>query len=328
MAHTDHMQSFGSLSLGSRLKRLSDTLMQDVAEIYKAQGIALNPAFFPLFNLLYLHGPLAVTEAAEGLNVSHPAISKLSKKMQAEGWITKVADPSDERRQLLKLTPQSEALLLEIKPIWHEIKQHLDRLMAEQEHPLLNALNEFESKLAQQSLATSILANLSARVDPAEIEIISWDANLRDHFCALNLAWLNEYFDGELTPSDKLALYTPESYYLAAGGYIWFARYHNQIVGCVALARHDNNRYEISKMGVDTSVQGSGVGRRLILTALDKARELAAEEVYLESATKLERAIRLYKNVGFQAVPHPDGQSIYPRSDIYMRLTLSPRTSL
>ncbi len=323
MNHADHMQSYGSLSLGSRLKRLSDQMMQDVTDIYKAQGVNLNPAFFPLFNLLHLHGPLSVTEAAELLNVTHPAISKISRKMQTEGWITKTVDANDERRQLLKLTPQSEELVIIIAPIWHEIKSHLDRLMAAQEHPLLSALNDFEQKLKQQGFVTSVLANLNARVIPTEIEIIGWDPDLRDDFCKLNLAWLNAYFSGELTEHDRQALFEPEQYYLAKGGYIWFARYQNKIVGCVALARHSNELYEVSKMGVDPSVQGSGVGRQLLLTALNKARELSASEVYLESATLLKRAIQLYKNLGFRAIPHPDGRSIYPRSDIYMQLKLT-----
>ena len=75
-------------------------------------------------------------------------------------------------------------------------------------------------------------------------------------------------------------------------------------------------------MGVENPIQGLGIGRKLLLAALDKAREQGAKEVYLESATKLERAIQLYRNMGFVEVPHPEGVSVYPRSDIYMTLTL------
>ena len=41
----DYMKSFGSLSLGSRLKRLSDRLVHDVIRLYQSQGIELNPTF-------------------------------------------------------------------------------------------------------------------------------------------------------------------------------------------------------------------------------------------------------------------------------------------
>lgn len=318
----DQMKSFGSLSLGSRLRRLSDRLIADVVEIYQAQGITLNPTFFPLFNLLYRQGAMSVTEAAEHLGVSHPAISKIARKMLAEDWLSKTSDPADERRQLLALSESNQQLLERIKPIWQQIQTHLDQLMAQQQHPLLAALDEFEARLDQQGFTVPVLAALADSPGDDEIEIIGWSSALREHFRDLNRAWLERYFNGELTEQDQQALNNPEGYYLARGGYIWFARTQGRIVGCCALARHDDTRFEISKMGVDDASQGRGVGRRLMLTALNKARELGAREVYLESATKLERAIRLYRNLGFRAVPHPDGRSIYPRSDIYMTLTL------
>ncbi|KEA63322.1 Transcriptional regulator, MarR family [Marinobacterium lacunae] len=316
------MQSFGSLSLGSRLRRLSDRLVADVVDIYKSQDVELNPTFFPLFNLLYRQGAMSVTEAADLLGVTHPAISKIARKMLSEQWLSKTTDPSDERRQLLALSERSHQLLTRIKPIWRQIQTHLDAMMALQQHPLLAALDEFETQLEQQGFKAPVLAALADVQPCTEIEILGWDSQLRDHFRDLNLAWLNRYFNGELTKQDEQALYNPEGHYLSRGGYIWFARAGGKIVGCCALARKDDQRFEISKMGVDKSCQGQGVGRRLMLTALSKARELGASEVYLESATLLERAINLYRNLGFRAVPHPDGQSSYPRSDIYMTLTL------
>mgnify|MGYP003883077053 CR=1 FL=1 len=316
------MQRFGSLSLGSRLKRLSDRLIADVVEIYQVQGIPLHPTFFPLFSLLHGEGAMPVTQAAELLGVSHPAISKIARKMIDEGWVTKTADPADERRQLLALTEQSEQLLVQIRPIWAEIKRYLDQLMDGQQHPLLASLGEFESLINAQGFVAPVLEQLEQRTQMTRIDILPWDASLRDNFKALNLEWLDRYFDGELTAYDREALDNPEGYYLARGGYIWFALNGEQVIGTVALARHSESRYEISKMGVEHDVQGLGVGRQLILTALDKAREQGASEVFLETASKLGRAMRLYQNIGFREIPHPDGQSVYPRSDVYMQLTL------
>lgn len=326
----DQMQSFGSLSLGSRLKRLSDRMMQEVTNIYQAQGIPLNPSFFPLLNLLLQQGAMTVTEAAEGLGISHPAVSKIAKKMLEEGWLIKQTCTLEVRRQPLALTAQSQQLLEQIQPVWREIKSYLDELMAQQTHPLLLAVNEFEQHLNTQGFTQPVLQRLQTRTQLDAVNIVGWQPALKSHFQRLNMAWLNTYFEGELTQLDRLALEQPESYYLAKGGYIWFAQVQNRVndleqietVGCVALARHSAQCFEISKMGVDDNVQGLGVGRKLLLAALDKARELGAETVYLESATKLERAVQLYRNMGFIEVPHPDGQSIYPRSDIYMTLTL------
>lgn len=316
------MQQFGSLSLGSRLRRLSDRLVADVVAIYQAQGIPLHPTFFPLFNLLHSEGPMSVTGASELLGVSHPAVSKIARNMLAQGWLSKTPDPADERRQLLALTVQSEQLLVEIRPIWAAIKSHLDQLQAKQQQPLLAALTEFESLVDKAGFVQPVLDQLTQRKGLEGFAVVPWRAELRGYFDALNRDWLVRYFNGELTEHDHQALENPEGYYLARGGYIWFATSQDQVVGCVALARHSAQCYEISKMGVEHDCQGLGVGRELLLTALNKARELGAAEVYLETASKLERAMQLYQNLGFVQVPHPQGQSIYPRSDVYMQLAL------
>ncbi|RTE66067.1 GNAT family N-acetyltransferase [Amphritea opalescens] len=320
----DYMKSFGSLSLGSRLKRLSDRLVQDVIRLYQSQGIELNPSFFPLFNLLHQQNAMTVTEAAEKLAVSHPAISKLARKMQQEGWLSKTVDPDDERRQLLALTPQSDALFEQIAPVWQAIENHLDGLIGAQQYPLLDSLAEFETLLNEQGFYEPVLQQLTRRHNSEQVTITGWNDQYRDDFKTLNLAWLNHYFAGELTDRDRQALDNPEGYYLARGGYIWFARNQadNKVMGCVALARHSDGQYEISKMGVDDAWQAVGVGRRLLLTALDKARELGATEVFLETSSKLERALQLYRNLGFRQADHPAGDSYYPRADIYMRLSL------
>ena len=321
----DRMRQFGSLSLGSRLRRLSDRLVDDVNQLYQSQGIDLNPTFFPLFNLLCQQGAMTVTEAAEQLGVTHPAISKIARKMLAEGWLSKTADPSDERRQLLDLTPQSEHLLTRIEPVWHAIRSYLDQFMTEQQYPLLEALGEFEGRLERQGFLVPVQQMLQRQDHSQHIVIENWQPQWRGDFKRLNEAWLDKYFAGELTEQDQQALNNPEGYYLARGGYIFFARHavDNRIVGCVALARHSDDLFEISKMGVDEEFQQAGVGRRLMQQVLDKARELGAREIYLESATCLTSAMVLYRNFGFRKVPHPQGQSVYPRSDIYMTLSLA-----
>ncbi|GAB0151495.1 hypothetical protein [Marinobacterium sp. BA1] len=51
------------------------------------------------------------------------------------------------------------------------------------------------------------------------------------------------------------ALDNPEGYYLAKGRYIWFARSGGNIIGCCALAKRGEQRFEISKMGAMTAVR-------------------------------------------------------------------------
>ena len=316
------MITLGCLSLGSRLKRLSDRMYKDVASIYQQQGVELNPTYFPLFNLLHQHGPLSVTQAAEILNVSHPAISKIAVKMQREELLYKTPDPDDERRYFLALDKKSLQLLTKIDPILREMRSQLDTIINTQQHPILDSLTEFENIYEQTGLVKPVLNTLAKQAQPTHITLLSWLAQYKADFHRLNYAWLEKYFNAELNQLDRQALDTPESYYLARGGYIWFAKLDNTVVGCIALANHKNGRYEISKMAVDEQYQGYGIGRKLLLVALDKAREVNANSVYLESSSLLTNALTLYRNMGFSEIEHPEGKSHYKRSDIYMELTI------
>lgn len=318
----DHMQSLGCLSLGSRFKRLSDRLYKDVASIYQERQVDLHPTYYPLFNLLHQHGPLSVTQAAELLNVSHPAISKIANKMQAEQLLYKTLDPNDERRTFLALDDKALSLLQQVEPILNEMRKYLDSIIEQQPYSILKSLDEFEAAYNEKGLVNPVLNALVTKVQPKQVTIKAWQAAYKEDFYRLNMAWLTKYFNAQLNELDRRSLNTPESYYLARGGYIWFAQLEADIVGCVALANHGNGCYEISKMGVDEQYQGFGIGRKMLLTALDKAFSLEASTIYLETSSLLPRALTLYQHLGFKEAEHPNGVSNYPRSDIYMELSL------
>ncbi|EPJ43704.1 MAG: hypothetical protein OFPII_39940 [Osedax symbiont Rs1] len=316
------MQTLGSLSLGSRCKRLSDRMYKDVACIYQELGIALHPSFFPLFNLLHQQGPLSVTQAADSLNVSHPAISKIANKMQAEKLLYKTADPSDERRSFLVLDDKALLLLPKIAPILNAMRTYLDSIIDNQQFPILQALDEFERAYQEKGLINPVLNALATSAQSQLVTIEQWRSEYKQDFYRLNYAWLKKYFDAQLNQLDRQALDTPESYYLSRGGYIWFATLDDLPVGCIALANHGNAVYEISKMAVDEQHQGLGIGRKMLLTALDKARKLQATTVYLETSSLLPRAFTLYQHMGFSQKNHPQGAALYQRSDIYMELNI------
>lgn len=316
----DYMKTLASLSLGSRLKRLSDQLFSEVAIVYEQAGLTLNPNYFLLLNLINKMGPMGITQVAECLSVSHPAISKLANKMIKEGYLSKRPHLSDKRASQLSLTAQSVAIIEQAKPIWNALKKHLDYLDSLQATPFLSAIEQFENSLLQLNLSQTVLQDL--RKPEQNIEIVNWHHSYKNDFKSLNMSWLNSEFNGELTEADQQSLNHPESYYLSQGGYLFFAKKGNKVIGCIALKAAQNETYEISKMAVCNECQGQGIGRLLLLKALDKAREINVKTVMLESNKKLKRALTLYQHFGFSAQPHPNGKSAYPRADIYMELQL------
>jgi len=316
----DYLKTLGNLSLGSRLKRLSDQLVSEVSIIYKEMGISLNPNYFPLINLIANMGPMSITQAAQYLSVSHPAISKLTNKMIQDQYLVKRPHPTDKRISQLMLTEQSVTIIEQASPIWKALQKQLDYLDSLQSPSFLQAIEGFEQNVQQLNLSQSVLHDL--KKEKLDINIINWNSCYRNDFKKLNMAWLTDKFNSQITQQDKQAIDHPESYYLAQGGYLFFAQQGEKIVGCIAIKPVSNTHYELSKMAVNTAYQGQGIGRKLLLHVLNKTRELQIKTVSLETNSQLKRALALYQNVGFIEQSHPKGISDYERADIYMELTL------
>ena len=149
------------------------------------------------------------------------------------------------------------------------------------------------------------------------IRVVDYDERYRDDFARLNIEWLERWFTVE--PVDIEVLHQPEEHVLASGGQIFFALDSDgDAVGTAALRYEGAGIYELTKMAVNPSQRGTGVGRLLMNTVLEAFQRLGGTELYLESNTRLGPALTLYESVGFV---HQDGLrpgSIYGRANVYM----------
>lgn len=151
------------------------------------------------------------------------------------------------------------------------------------------------------------------------IEILSFSAELREHFKTINAAWINEMFTIEAT--DLAVLDQPEKL-LAGGGHIWFARASGLgVVGTCALLHSGPGAYELTKMGVLKEARGLGIGGRLLSHVLGRLEELGVRDLYLLTNSRCESAIALYRKYGFadDAEVMARYASKYQRCEIAMR---------
>lgn len=151
---------------------------------------------------------------------------------------------------------------------------------------------------------------------PGTLQIVGFRPELREAFHRLNAAWLRKYF--RMEPIDERVLSHPEEELLASGGAILFALLDGKAVGTCALKRESGQVYELTKMAVDESRQGLGIGRALIDAAVSEFRKLGGTTLFLETNSKLVPAVRLYESVGFEHQPGRKPDSHYERSDVYM----------
>jgi putative acetyltransferase len=140
-------------------------------------------------------------------------------------------------------------------------------------------------------------------------------------FRTLNEEWITRSFT--LEAKDRETLGDPGKTILAKGGKIFMVHAEGEAVGCVALIPMDNGVYELSKMAVSPKLRGLGIGRRLLLHAIEQAKAIGATSLFLGSSTKLENAVHLYEAVGFRHVlPESLPPMKYVRADVFMEMHL------
>lgn len=79
-------------------------------------------------------------------------------------------------------------------------------------------------------------------------------------------------------------------------------------------------------VGVDTGWRGGGVGRALVVMACQKAIELDARTVFLQTEAFRVSAISLYTSLGFRPVGPVDDPAVPPRSTDPVRPRVSGHT--
>ena len=153
---------------------------------------------------------------------------------------------------------------------------------------------------------------------PSKLKIIHFSSSYSREFRDLNTEWLEKYFYVE--PYDKVVLGNPQTYIIDKGGYIFFAKLNEQIVGTFALMKQEEC-FELSKMAVSPKYQGLKIGQKLLEKCITFSKEQGWNKIMLYSNTKLESAIYLYRKYGFEEVPLETDVS-YQRADIKMILKL------
>lgn len=152
------------------------------------------------------------------------------------------------------------------------------------------------------------------------VRIVPFSETYKDAFRQLNEEWIIKYF--EMEEMDRLALHNPKEYILDKGGYIAVALLNDKAVGVCALipCAYEGYDFELSKMGVSPKAQGMGIGKLLGQHIIEKAKQLGAQKIFLESNRVLAPALALYKKLGFKEMTKV--ASPYARSDIQMELYL------
>lgn len=113
---------------------------------------------------------------------------------------------------------------------------------------------------------------------------------------------LNEYGlkeDEDKTDSD---LNNIQKSYTDNNGFFGKILLNNTIVGTIGLFKLDDVTCELRKMYLLKEHRGKGLGKILMDTIIQKAKEKNYKKIELETASVLQEAIGLYKKYGFREI--------------------------
>lgn len=144
----DFLLNMGSDGVTDRLKRLSDLFVYQTRDFYRNNGLDIEPNWHMIFRLLQEREKMTVTEIAEAIHHSHPAVIKLINKMKAKGYIDSVQDTEDLRKYYLSLSAKAIQELPKLERYWAALSEALMDLMGNHLR-LLEELREVEERFEE-----------------------------------------------------------------------------------------------------------------------------------------------------------------------------------
>jgi DNA-binding MarR family transcriptional regulator len=309
----DFYQRTGKMALGSRLRRLSERITEDAAQIYELYGNDLHPRWFPVFYVLSENDARSISEIAQEIGHSHVSVSQIVRDLLRKGYVVEQNDPADGRKTVVALSAAGQELAARLGQQYGDVNAAIETALAETTANLWQAIEEWEHLLGRKSLLRRVQEQKKER-EARRVEIVDFTPAHQPAFRALNEEWISTYF--KMEEADYKALDHPQEYILDRGGHIFMALYDGEPVGTCAMIQMDDATFELAKMAVSPRAQGKSIGWLLGQAVIEKARALGAKTLYLESNTKLTPAINLYYKLGFEKVtgrPTP-----YERCNIQM----------
>lgn len=156
----DLVNELAELAIATRLKRLSERLSGDVSKIYKESEVDFEARWFLILSLLEREKLMAITEIADSLQLSHPAIIQLVQELSKKNLIKTTIDKLDGRKRMVSLTANGKKTLQKIQPILTSIREENQQWVKQASANLITVLTELEEALDHQSMYQRVKLNI------------------------------------------------------------------------------------------------------------------------------------------------------------------------
>ncbi|MGL6240488.1 bifunctional helix-turn-helix transcriptional regulator/GNAT family N-acetyltransferase [Aeromonas dhakensis] len=304
------------------LRALSRDLVRELGMLSQQCGeLALSPLEAHL--LIELEsGPATNQQLAERLRIDKSNASRPLARLAERELISWHPHPSDGRSKEARLTIAGQAQLLDLhQEMDSAMEETLAQLTLAEREQLWEGLRLYRSALSrarrQQGYRIRPITPADNPAIAAVVRAVSAEYGLTADkgygVADPNLDFLHETYLGER--SRYWVIEGPDGSILGGGG-------------IAPLAGEEGQVCELQKMYFMPSLRGLGLGRRLVLQALDEARALGYERCYLETTAVLREATALYESLGFEHLPGPLGSTGHDACEICMVLALAANETL
>jgi DNA-binding MarR family transcriptional regulator/ribosomal protein S18 acetylase RimI-like enzyme len=243
-----------------------------------------------LYELFHRQGLTAKTLNAEiGLDAGY--LSRILKRFEADGILTRTPDPSDGRSAHLALTDKGRADFTALDlSAQGEVAAMLDRLVAQDQDRLVAAMATVERLTAPQAPPAEEVVLREHR--PGDMGWIVWrhatlyarEQGWDGRFEALVARICADFIDNFDPACERC----------------WIAERGGERLGSICLVKGESEgTAQLRLLLIEPAARGLGLGKRLVETCVGFARQCGYREVVLMTENNLEAARGIYAKAGF-----------------------------
>jgi DNA-binding MarR family transcriptional regulator/GNAT superfamily N-acetyltransferase len=270
---------------------------------YLARGRSLAHAriLFEIDN-----GITEVRGLREHLDLDSGYLSRLLQALEREGLIAIEEDPGDRRVRRATLTDAGRAE-----------RREYERLSDEHAHGILSGLDERQRETLVDAMATVDRLLTASMVEFAVVDPALPAARLATERYLAELArrFRRGFISQGTIPVEDDDVRLPH-------GIMLLATLHGEPAAMGLLKFRGDGTTHLKRMWVSDELRGLGLGRRLLTTLEQQARDHGVHTVQLETNLDLPEAIALYRSAGYVEVPPFNDE---PNGDLWFEKRIGPR---
>ncbi|HEX6047653.1 MAG TPA: helix-turn-helix domain-containing GNAT family N-acetyltransferase [Gemmatimonadaceae bacterium] len=242
-----------------------------------------------LYELAHREAPTA-TEVGEALGLDPGYLSRILRKFDHHGLITRERSSIDARRTHLRLTKKGAREFARLDQLASDdVAAMLAGLSPLERRRLLSAAETMRSVIAPESSDRT-----SYRLRRLRVGDIGWIAHRQAVLYHEEYGW-NEHYESLIARimADFVDNFKPDR------ERCWIAERHGEIVGSIFVVEREPKVAQLRLLYVEPSARGLGIGTRLVKEVIKFARKAGYEKVVLWTNDVLVSARKIYQAEGF-----------------------------